>query len=108
MDVAPPYDILELADGESRDLTVTEMGTGSMVITPRDGRPAREIRVTRLTVPQSTKAAPPDYWDVTSQLIQPTLQALLSAPGALPKRIRITKSGSGPSSRLSVTDLGHA
>lgn len=106
MTVEAPYDILELPDTGFRDLTVTAFDQGKMVIAPRDGRPAKEINVVRLTVPHNEKPTPPNYWDVTAQLVIPTLVALLSGPNALPKRIRITKVGTGPSSRLTVTDLG--
>lgn len=106
MTVEAPYDILELAENGFKDLTVTAFERGKMTIAPRDGRAAKEINVVRLTVPTNEKPTPPNYWDVTAQLVLPTLEATLSAPGALPKRIRITKVGTGPSSRLTVTDLG--
>lgn len=106
MTVEAPWDILELAENGFKDLTVTAFEQGKMTISPRDGRPSKEINVVRLTVPVGEKPTPPNYWDVTAQLVIPTLGALLSDPSHLPKRIRITKVGTGPSSRLTVTDLG--
>ncbi len=108
MAVEPPFDILEASDGQILEFRVRDVDVGPMVINPRDGRPAREVQAIRMFVDPADKRTPPAYWDLTSQLVLPTLLALLVGPGKLPRRIRLTKHGVGAAGRWAVTDLGQS
>jgi hypothetical protein len=100
--VESPFEILELAPGESRPLTVLWAEEGRMTITPRDGRPPKEIPVLRLHVDSTDKPVPPQYLDITSLTLQAQLRPLVLAPGYVPRRFTITKVGSGPGARFTV------
>jgi len=106
LEVAPPYEIYEPERGHPAELTVLDWGQGPVQITPRDGRGAKTVMAVRVAVPATEKATAPQYWDLTSQTLRPTLVGLLQPPGALPRRIRLTKSGTGAQARYSIQDLG--
>lgn len=102
MTIESPYEILELAPGESRDLTVLSAELGRMIINPRYGRPPKEIPVLRLQVDPSDKPVPPHYYDVTGLNLQALLKPFVLAAGYTPRRFTITKVGSGPQARFTV------
>jgi hypothetical protein len=95
-------EILELAPGESRSLTVLWAEEGKTIINPRDGRPPKEIPVLRLHVDDKDKPTFPHYFDATSLTLQAQLKPLVLAPGYVARRFTITKVGSGPQARFTV------
>jgi len=80
--MSEPFEILELRDGETAVLVPVRWELGKATITPRDGRPPKEIRVLRVHVDPADKPTVPAYWDITSQhLIAALLPYLEQMPG---------------------------
>jgi hypothetical protein len=102
MVLEPPMEILELAPGESRAMTVLWAEEGRYTINPRDGRPPKEIPVLRLHVQEADRPFPPYYYDITSLRAQALLKPVVLAPGYVARRFTITKVGSGPSAGFTV------
>lgn len=100
-----PFELLELADGQTIDLRVETWALGKATIHPRDGRPPKEIPVLRVHVPAGDKPTLPTYWDLTSKHLVAALVGYLEA-GADARRIfRITWHGSGARGRPSLEIL---
>ena len=100
-----PFEILELKDGESKEMTVAEWILGSMVIHPRfPGAPAEKVIVgIRIIVPSAEKMFGPPYWDLTSQTLRAQLEPILDDVKRRGRKIRITARGFGPGKRFTVT-----
>ena len=105
-----PYEILELADGQSAEFTVLRYEVGSVTIHPRWMPPGSEktIRAIRCFVDRRDKPLGPDYWDITSQLLVAQLDTLFKQVNKLPVRIKITAHGYAPKKRyaLEVVKVG--
>jgi hypothetical protein len=102
-----PYEILELADGQSIEFSVLRYEVGSVVIHPRWAPPGTErvIKAMRVYVPRSDKPIGVDYWDITSQLLVAHLEGILKSVGRLPIRVRVKAFGWAPKKRFSVEVL---
>jgi hypothetical protein len=102
--LSEPFEILELADGQTIRLRVANFEWGETVIHPRyAGAPAeKRIPVLRLYVPADLKPRGPPYWDVTSKTLQAQLKPLLPDLAVAAREFTITAHGSGPSKRFSV------
>lgn len=96
-------EILELAPGEDRSFTVLWAEEGRTIITPRDGRPPKEIPVLRLHVDPRDKPTFPQYYDVTAFTLQAQLKPLVLASGYVARRFTVQKVGSGPQARFTLT-----
>jgi len=100
-DLPWPYEFLELADGETRELRIVGYRLGKTTIQPRDGRPPTTIPVLRVTVAPGTKPTVPDYYDITSKhLIAALLPHLQN--GRREHVVRITRRGTGPAARFTL------
>lgn len=102
-----PYEILELADRESKDLKVTLWERGTMEIHPRwAGAPAtKEIPVLRVHVTAEVKPFPPMYYDITSKTLQAQLMPLLLQTGFDKWTFRVQAFGVAPRKRFSLERL---
>jgi len=102
--LAGPYEILELRDGESKELTILKYESGTVIIHPRyPGAPtSKEISAIRLYVPQAEKPAGVPYWDVTSQTLIAQLKPFLEEIPEKGLRIRLTAHGIAPSKRYTL------
>lgn len=97
-----PFEILELGDGETRTMSPVSWELGKAMISPRDGRPGKIVRVLRLHVSPAEKPTLPDYWDVTSaHLVAGLLPYLEQMPGRR-WRFTITKYGLNEKSRFTL------
>lgn len=96
-------EILELADGETKELHIDQWEIGEMDITPRDGRPRRRIRSLRIHVPPPEKPIGPTYWDITGQTLIEQLLPYLRGPAFQRKTYVVTKHGVAPKARFSLT-----
>lgn len=102
-DLPGPMEIFELRDGESRAFTVTRSEEGTTLIHPATAPQGKQIPVLRLHVESLDKPTFPHYYDVTSLTLQAQLRPLV-APGAqLPRRFTVTKVGTGPSARFTMS-----
>lgn len=95
-------EILELKDGGTKELTLTDWELGEMDITPRHGGGLKRIRVLRLHVPASEKTIGPSWWDVTGQTLIEQMLPFLKRPDFSRKRYTITKHGVAPQARFSL------
>lgn len=102
-----PYEIHELMDLESRQLTVLKYELGDVVIHPRyPGAPAEKtIHAMRIFVGASDKPHGPPYWDITSQTLIAQLEPLIRAPRPGGLRVKLTAHGTAPSKRYAVEVL---
>lgn len=95
-------EILELDDGGTVALIITDWEIGTMMITGRTFAGTKEIRVLRVRVPPHTKTLGPPYWDITGQrLIEQMLPALNTA-GYERRRFVITKHGVAPTAKFEL------
>ena len=99
-----PYEILDLADGESKDLIIRAWERGSIVIHPRyPGAPAEKtIPVLRAHLTEAAKEYPPMYYDITSKTLTAQLLPLLAGVGWERYVYRVTKHGVAPRARFTL------
>ena len=102
MTVASPFEILDLADGESRTFTVRSAERGEASITLAGAGGPKVVPVLRLYLAPGEKAFGPDYYDVTARTLQAQLEPQLLAPAYRPRVFTITKSGVAPAARFTV------
>jgi hypothetical protein len=97
----PPYEILELRDGEARDISVVRWALDEMEIHPKwaGAPPVRRIKALRVWVPREEKPLGTDYWDITSQTL---IYSLLPFLRGGVTRFRITAKGYAPAKRFQV------
>lgn len=102
-----PYEILELADRESRDLRVVSWERGTMIIHPTwpGAPPEKEIPVLRVHVTTAVKPLPPHYYDITAKTLQAQLLPLLLAPRFEEWTYRVTAYGVAPRKRFTLERL---
>jgi len=102
--IGEPFEILELADGQSVRLKAVRFEVGEMDIRPRyAGAPeSKRIPVLRLHLAPNIKPTGPPYWDVTSKTCQAQLRPLEPEIVGKGREFVITAHGSGPSKRFSV------
>ena len=101
----PPYEIFELADGESRTMRVETWQLGLMTIHPRyPGAPKEKtVEALRLHVPAEVKPTFPHYWDITAGRLRAQLLPILRAPGFEKLEITVTKRGVAPRAYFEVS-----
>lgn len=99
-----PYEILELASGQSVSLQPISYERGTITIHPRwEGAPAeKEIGALRLHLREGTKPYPPMYFDVTSKTLIAQLLPLLSAPRFENYAYIVTAYGIAPRKRFTL------
>ncbi len=124
MELPRPYEILELADGQSARLRIRGWSEGTMRIFPADWeariqadlrrgaidqaeaerrrRDGKEIGGLRIVIPAEDKPAGPAWWDLTGTTLIAQLQPYLAAPGYRDKVFRITAHGVAPKKRFSL------
>jgi hypothetical protein len=100
-----PFEILEMSDGELRELTITGFESGSMTITPRDRNVSKTVTALRLLVGPESKPFFPQYYDLTAQTLVAQVLPLLAAVTNWPRVLRITKYGVAPRARYGVVLL---
>jgi len=101
----PPYEIFELADGESRTMRVEKWVRGLMTIRPRyaGAPPEKEVEALRVWVPPEIKPEFPHYWDITAGRLRAQLLPILKAPGFEKLEITVTKRGVAPRAYFEVS-----
>ena len=105
--LTPPYEILEMADGEVKTLTPQTYERGEIQISPRfEGAPERKmINARRIRVPRSEKPAGAPYWDITSGTLIVTLDELVAGLALGSYSVKLTKVGVAPKARFQVNVL---
>jgi len=97
-----PFEILELIDKQEIELRILSWEIGKAKITPRDGRPPREIQVLRVHVSTTAKPTLPHYWDITSKHLEAGLLGFLEQPGYADRVYKIKKFGSDARARFTL------
>lgn len=99
-----PFEILELADGQTVELRIVEATRGAMTIRPRyPGAPAEKvIAALRLQLAPGVKTVGPSYFDVTSQTLIAQLIPYLDRLKREQLPFKITAHGLGPRKRFTV------
>lgn len=100
--VSGPYEILELADGQTLELEVEEWKVGKMLLTPKSTGVEKVIKVLRVWVPKEKKDFFPYYWDITSQTLIAQLEPHLSRSDLRKYKYAITKHGVAPRARFTL------
>jgi len=97
-----PYEILELADGETRELMIKSYSRGRVTIYPAHKPTGKIIDALRVHVPKDYKDYFPWYWDITSKFLAAQLLGYLEAGEFTNKRFIITKHGVAPKARFEL------
>ena len=97
-----PFEILELYAGQEIKLRPGTWKLGKALINPRDGRPARIIRVLRVNVSKEAKPTLPAYWDITSAHLIAGLVGHFEQADYARKVYKIKKLGAGPQARFTL------
>jgi len=101
-ELAGPFEIFELTDGQTYRLRVTGWELGKVMIHPADRPAGKLIRALRVRVPAEIKTDYPPYWDITSQRLVAQLLPYLQQPGYVSKEFVITKHGVAPKARFTL------
>jgi hypothetical protein len=100
-----PYEIFDIADGESVDLLVTRIERGDeFQMTATDGHTFMSSPL-RLHLVMSLAPGKHPYLDITSKRLIPRLEGLLSTIPGAQKHIKITKHGVAPTAVFTVDVL---
>jgi len=100
--LAGPYEIFELTDGEVRELTITGYETGEVTIHPLHTTVPKVITALRVQVPRASKMLGPPYWDITSKTLVAQMLPYLEAGGYQTKRFVVKKLGVAPKARFTL------
>jgi hypothetical protein len=94
-----PFELLEMAHGESITLSPVKWLLGKSTITPRDGRAPKDVPTLRVWVTPESKRTEPKWWDITSQHTIAGLIGLFEGAGGRLQRYKVTREGQGPRGR---------
>jgi hypothetical protein len=97
-----PYEIFELVDGETRELTITAFETGEVTIHPLHTTQPKVVTALRVVVPRESKILGPPYWDITSKTLVAQMLPYLEAGGYTGKKFVIKKFGIAPKARFTL------
>ena len=100
-----PAELLDLANGESREFRVLRWEEGGMVIRQRQAPAGKEVTAIRMHVPPEDKPAGAPYWDATAGNLVARLRVILDDVVASRRPIRVTKHGEAPVARHQVDFL---
>jgi len=101
-ELAGPYEIFELTDGQTSQLRITGWETGGVTIHPAHKPTGKVIKALRVQVPKEVKDFFPPYWDITSQRLIAQMVPYLEQPGYQDKVFTITKHGVAPKARFTL------
>jgi len=102
VELARPWELLDLADGEEQTLTVLSAERGQMTMAPLGGSGPKTIEALRLHVTPADKPFGPPYYDVSSSTRRAQLEPQIFAPGYRPRVFTIGKRGIAPAARFTV------
>lgn len=101
-ELAGPYEIFELTDGETRQLRITKWMTGNVTIYPPHKPTGKVVTALRVHVPSDTKDFFPYYWDITGKTLVAQMVPYLEQPGYQDKVFVVTKHGIAPKARFTL------
>jgi len=97
-ELVPPFEILELVNGESIFIKPVRFELGEIVIKPRwpGAPPEKKVLALRIHVEEGSKPYFPLYFDITSRRLVAALMPVMERAIAERMWIRITKRGTAP------------
>jgi len=101
-ELAGPYEIFELTDGEVRSLRVVKWETGNVTIYPPHKPGGKVVTALRVHVPKETKDFFPYYWDITGKTLVAQMVPYLGLAGYQDRVFVITKYGIAPKARFTL------
>jgi hypothetical protein len=101
-ELARPWELLALDDGEERTFAVLGAERGTVTIMPLGTAAPKTLPALRLFVEPSDKPAGPHYYDVTAATLRAQLEGQLFAPTYAPRVFTIGKIGIAPAARFTV------
>jgi hypothetical protein len=100
--LAHPYQPLILKDGQLVTIEVRSWARGSMVIRPRDGRPAETIAAIRLEANRPGKPQNEQHYDVNQSQLIATIEPFLESGNFVFGTFTIRAQGAGIRKTFSV------
>ena len=101
-ELAGPYEIFELTDGEVRVLRITGWSTGNVTIYPPHKPTGKVVTALRVHVSPSSKDYFPFYWDITGKTLVAQMVPYLEQSGYQDKVFTVTKHGIAPKARFTL------
>jgi hypothetical protein len=101
-ELAKPWELLDLRDGESTAFRVERYERGEITITARHDGSQKTLPAMRVYVPAGDKPTGVAYWDITSLTLQAQLQPYLDNPNTRGRRFMVTAHGVRPVKRYSL------
>ena len=104
-DLDPPYELLDMPEGQPVTFRVIRWERGDVKIQPRAAPTLKTITAVRMWVPSEDKPMGAPYWDATAGNLIARLLPMLDMLVATQRHIRVTKHGSPPFARHQVDVL---
>lgn len=101
----PPYELLDLEDGEAVDFVILRYLEGEVPIVPRHAPAGKEVPAIRVWVSPEDKPVGAPYWDITAGNLIARLKPVLGELVRTGRRIRVIKHGIAPAARHEVRFL---
>jgi hypothetical protein len=105
-ELAGPYEIFDLQDGQSQLLKITEYELGTMKIKTAEVPEGKQIRVLRVHVPVGVKTTGAPYWDITSQTLIAQIMPWVENNAYINTVFKVTKHGVAPRARFTLEVSG--
>ncbi len=100
--VASPFELLELANGESRTFHVTAWAKGITIIKPTWFPQGKEVEILRIWVDPQQQPIGLTYWDISSKTLIAQLEPYLAKEDYRSFSYTITAFGEPPKKRYTV------
>lgn len=101
-ELAKPYELLELQDGQSTSFSVLKWEKGATTVYPAHMPGGKVVDVLRVHVPQADKPHFPFYLDLTAASLVAQVEPHLKRPDLPRLRFRITAHGIPPKKRFTL------
>lgn len=101
-ELAGPYEIFELEDGQSIELRVIRWEIGAIRIQTSDVPQGKDVKALRLYLTAASKPIGVNWYDITSKTLIAQIYPYLELPGYEAKVFKITKYGVRPKARFMV------
>jgi hypothetical protein len=100
--LAGPYELFDLADGETREFRAIRYEMGVVRIQTAVVPAGKDVVGLRIFVTAASKPVGVNWWDVTSRTLIAQLLPYLEAPGLEVRQFSVTKLGVAPKARFMV------
>lgn len=98
----PPYELLDMVDGQTVALRIERHAQGWMMIRPRGAPADKKVSALRVWLKAGEKTAGPSFWDITAKHLHADLIAWLEGPGPKGRVFWVTKVGPSLTGRHSI------